>query len=76
MARVTAEDVRKIMDLDDSIEDYHINAFINQANLFVTQILGSDTTLGDDLLKEIPGLKNINAPDEWFCYKHRKKEHV
>jgi len=55
--RVTAAEVKAIMDgctvLDDTVD-----VFIISANLTVTKMLGSDTTIGDTLLKEI---------ERWFA---------
>jgi hypothetical protein len=53
MARVDADDVKQIIDLDSSITDPEIDAFIQGANLVVTAKLGSVTVLSAALLTEI-----------------------
>lgn len=59
MGRVTATEVRQIIDLVDTIDDTQVDVFINQANLFVTSTFSGDTTTSDDTLKEIE--RNIAA---------------
>ena len=49
--RVNVNEVKEI--LNTSIDELNITAFIKAANLTVTELLGSDTTLSDDQLKEI-----------------------
>lgn len=56
MARVAVHEVRPIMD-DCVLDKAVIEAYITGANLLVTKILGDDTTIGSDLLKEI---------EKWF----------
>jgi len=58
MARVSADEVRTIMDLDPSITDPQIDVFITQANLLVTRRLGS-SGLDSSTLKEIE--RNVAA---------------
>lgn len=53
MARVTAAEVETIIDIESSVADATIEAFINAANLTVTEILGDDTTLSSAQKKEI-----------------------
>jgi hypothetical protein len=59
MGRVTATEVRQIITLASTIEDTQVDVFINQANLFVTSVFTGDTTVSDDILKEIE--RNIAA---------------
>ena len=51
--RVTAAEVETIIDIESSVSDATINAFINAANLTVTEIIGDDTTLSSDQKKEV-----------------------
>jgi len=55
MARTTADDVRKIIeiDLDLDSEDSIIDAFIDDANMVVTDLLGGSTVLSSNQLKSI-----------------------
>jgi len=59
MGRVTATEVRSIIILGSSITDTQIDIFINMANLYVTNVFSGDTTVSDDILKEIE--RNITA---------------
>ena len=45
MARTTAEEVKKILDQAASITDTNAEAFIDDANNLVTEILGDDASL-------------------------------
>ena len=49
--RVTASEVKSIIDTD--LGDTTVDAYITSANYTVDQILGSNTTLSDDIKKEI-----------------------
>lgn len=51
MARVTAVEVKQIMD-NSQLEDYQVDPFVTAANEVVTDLLGS-SGLGSTLLKEI-----------------------
>ena len=51
MARVTATEVKQIIDTD--LVDTIVDAFILGANYTVTEVLGSDTDLADGHKKEI-----------------------
>lgn len=59
MGRVTVSEVRQIIVLKSDITDDQVGIFINQANLFVTNTFSGDTTISDDVLKEIE--RNIAA---------------
>jgi len=52
MARTSIAEVKEILD-SCTLDDYVITAFITAANALVTKILGTDTTIGATLLKEI-----------------------
>ena len=52
MARTTAADVKVIMD-NCTVTDAVVEVFIISANAVVTQVLGSDTTIGATLRGEI-----------------------
>jgi hypothetical protein len=52
-ARVTAAEVKAIMPVNNPPSDSVINSFITGATNLVDNVLGSDTTLSDDLKKEI-----------------------
>lgn len=52
MARVTADEVRAIMD-NCVIEDWQIDPMIAAAEEVITQVFASDVTIGTTLLKEI-----------------------
>lgn len=52
MARVTVGEVKEILD-DCNLTDPVIEAFIKGANVLVTKAFEDDTTLGEDLKKEI-----------------------
>jgi len=45
MARTTAAEVKKILDPNVSVTDINADAFINDANNLVTEILGDDTSI-------------------------------
>lgn len=49
--RTTALEVKQILDTD--LSDNIVKAFINTANIIVSDVLGSDTTLSANQLKEI-----------------------
>jgi len=51
MARVTIEEVKRIIDTD--LSDPIIDTYISGATEVVTNVLGSDTNLSDKLKKEI-----------------------
>lgn len=51
MARVTAQDVKEI--LETNLADQIIDTFITAANLTVTEVLGNDITLSDNQKTEI-----------------------
>jgi hypothetical protein len=54
MARVTATEVKQIIDLDTStVTDEKIEVFINMANLFINNTFSGVTSLSSDTLKEI-----------------------
>lgn len=59
MGRVTTQEVKDIIVLKSDITDDQVNIFINQANLYVTNVFSGDTTVSDDILKEIE--RNIAA---------------
>lgn len=50
--RVTASEVKEIMD-NCTVDDTVVEAIIDAANAVVTEILGSDTDIGDTLITEI-----------------------
>lgn len=52
MARVTATEVKAIMD-NCTVADATVDTFILSGNLIISKVFVNDTTLGDDLLKEI-----------------------
>lgn len=52
MARVTADEVRAIMD-NCTVDDWQITPMITAAEEVITQVFASDTAVGDVLLKEI-----------------------
>lgn len=51
MARTTIDEVKEI--LDTSLTDAQITGFISGATALVDEVLGSDTTISDDLKTEI-----------------------
>lgn len=52
MARVTADEVKAIMD-NCTVEDSVVDVFIGAATALIDKVFSGDTTLGDTLLKEI-----------------------
>lgn len=52
MARTTAAEVKQIIDVGD-LTDTEVDAFISGANALVTEVVGSDTTIGVTLKEEI-----------------------
>lgn len=52
MARTTAADVKEILDNCNKTDD-QIEPFITSANLFITDVFSSNTTIGDSLLTEL-----------------------
>jgi len=51
MARTTATKVKEI--ISTSLDDTIIDGYINGATLLIDNVLGTNTTLGDELLAEI-----------------------
>ena len=53
MARVTIGEVKEIIDLDSTVVDSRVAAFITAGNLLVTNVFSGDTSVGAATLKEI-----------------------
>ena len=52
MARVTATEVKAIMD-NCTLSDSIVDAYITASNAVVTDVLGNDTDIGETLLEEV-----------------------